>query len=93
MKKTTKKAKTTKHTFYNDMFDPIHGDPVLWEDDHLIKAHRVIHNRLKRAKAFKEHQEHTLTRRGRIAQIVGCSEGDIPQLLKDLKRELEYVKP
>jgi len=88
----TDKKKKAKRTFYNDMFDPVDGDPVLWED-HMIKAHKKIVNRRKRAKAFREHLDHTLTRRGRIARIVGCSEGDVDQLLKDIKRELEYVKP
>ena len=82
--------KKKANTFYDDLFDPVDGDPVLWEDN-LIKAHKKILNRRKRAKAYQEHLEHTRVRRDRIAKILGVPVSDVEELLQLLKHELKYV--
>jgi len=60
--------------------------------DNLNKAHKKIANQRRRAKAFKEHQEHTRMRRERIGELVGVPVRDMEELLILLKRELRYIK-
>ena len=62
------------------------------DTERLLKVHKRITGRRRRARAYQEHIEHTMYRKGMIGRLLGLSPPQVEELLQCLHGELKYVR-